>query len=89
MVEQTSIQDYYENKNDGSMGRMEKIVLDGFIEFGDHTDREMTELLGFKDPNSVRPRRNRLCKDDMRLMERKGKRKCEITGKKAIVWGLV
>jgi len=50
------------------------------------TDREIASLLGFSDPNHIRPRRNELVKKG--LIAKIGMRKCEISGKLAILWGL-
>ena len=59
------------------------------------TDREMTSLLGFNDPNKVRPRRNELSNmektkhgvfvRDAVLIEAE-KRNCNVTGKLSIAW---
>ena len=49
------------------------------------TDRELTERLGYTDPNKIRPRRFELV--DMGLAENKYKRPCRVSGKKSIVWG--
>jgi hypothetical protein len=50
------------------------------------TDLEITDYIGFLDPNKVRPRRYELMK--LGLVEQKGKKKCSISGKKALVWDL-
>lgn len=48
------------------------------------TDREIAMYLGYKDPNSVRPRRYELMK--WNLIEEAGKSKCSVSGKLALTW---
>jgi len=43
------------------------------------TDRDVAELMGFSDMNSVRPRITELC--DAGLIEEVGSAKCKVTGK--------
>lgn len=50
------------------------------------TDREMTRLLEFKDPNKVRPRRHELVKTGFLIEDTK--RPCEVTEKLCIAWKL-
>lgn len=46
----------------------------------------MSCFLFSKDPNVIRPRRNELVK--MGVLEEKYKRKCCISNRRAIVWGI-
>ena len=46
----------------------------------------MAKRLGYYDPNKVRPRRNELAKETM--VVKVGVRKCTVTDRKAIIWGI-
>lgn len=83
-MRQTSLDAYNELRE--RLGEMENIVYYGFKQFGLHTDREMTEILGLSDPNKIRPRRNNLFKKG--LLKEYPKRKCSVSGKTSIVWGI-
>ena len=48
------------------------------------TDRELSEFLGYADPNKVRPRRNDLMR--FGLVREHGKRECGVSGKLALTW---
>lgn len=60
------------------------------------TDREMAAMLGYNDPNKVRPRRNELSNAEFHkrtkqkirevILEEDTKRICNITGKLSIAW---
>ena len=50
------------------------------------TDREMADILGYKDPNKVRPRRNELTKKEIVVEDKK--RTCLIGLKLSIAWKL-
>lgn len=50
------------------------------------TDREMSNILGYVDPNKIRPRRNELMK--LGIVEEDCKRICLIGGKLSIAWHL-
>ena len=50
------------------------------------TDREMSEILGYQDPNKVRPRRNELVKKQLLIEDEK--RICSIGHKLSIAWKL-
>ena len=55
------------------------------------TDREMSELLNFKDPNRIRPRRNELSNKkyyDPPIVVEDLKRKCNVGKKQSIAWRL-
>ena len=51
------------------------------------TDREITSLLGYDDPNKVRPRRKELV--NMGLVVEEPKRACTITGRSCYTWKAV
>jgi len=86
-MQQTSLDVYFALLNEGKLGAMQQQVYDAFTKFGNYTDLELTHLMGWQDPNWVRPRRNELVK--LGLIEEKERRKCMISGRKAIVWGIV
>ena len=48
------------------------------------TDRELSEFLGYADPNKVRPRRNDLVR--LGCVVECGKRVCGVSGKLALTW---
>lgn len=48
------------------------------------TDREIASILGYSDPNKVRPRRKEL--EDKGLIYETSKRVCQVSGKTAIIW---
>ena len=48
------------------------------------TDREIARLLGYADPNKVRPRRHELM--EYGLIVEAGKKICPISGKLALTW---
>lgn len=50
------------------------------------TDREMTNALGYDDPNKIRPRRNELAKREIVIEDTK--RPCVIGHKQSIAWKL-
>jgi len=50
------------------------------------TDRELSRIMDFFDPNKVRPRRNELTKKGIVIPV--GKKVCTITGKTSICWNL-
>lgn len=87
LIQQTSLMAYHGIKINGALGRMEKIVLDGFLKHGKHTDREMLKLLGLKEANLLRPRRNGLVKKG--LLIEKERRICKVGNKISIVWGVL
>lgn len=59
-------------------------VLEAIKENPDSTDRELTIIMGYSDPNAVRPRRKELL--DLGLIESSGKRECTISKKIAYTW---
>jgi len=85
-VRQTSLLAYSELKQ-AELTRTYKQILEALRYYGAMTDREICNVLNYKDPNKVRPRRNELVK--MGEIEEKGKRICSISGKKAIMWGVL
>jgi predicted ArsR family transcriptional regulator len=50
------------------------------------TDREIADILGYNDPNKVRPRRNELAKKELVVEDKK--RVCLIGHKQSIAWKL-
>lgn len=86
MVRQTSLKAYMELEIEGKLGARQIEVLKAFYRYGPKTDLEMVKILGYKDANRLRPRRNELV--GLEYMEEKGKRKCTVSGRTAIVWGV-
>ena len=48
------------------------------------TDREIAKILGYSDPNKIRPRRNELVKSG--LIIENNKRICSVSKKLCIIW---
>ena len=86
MIKQTSIESYYEELDSGRLGERQIKVLKGFRIHGSCTDRELCKLMNISDPNWIRPRRNELVKKG--FLVGLGKRKCGVTSKTVIVWGV-
>lgn len=84
-IRQTSLEAYIALREEGELGMRQREVYSAFVKHGPHTDLEIARLLRFKDANMVRPRRNELVR--MGFLVEQARRKCEISGRKAIVWG--
>lgn len=85
VVRQTSLDAYRGIKDEDSLGSRQAIVYNGFKEHGSHTNLEISVFLNIP-INQVTPRTNELVKKG--FLEEKQRRQCEISGRKAIVWGL-
>lgn len=85
MMQQTSLLAYQDLGNDVKAERYRNI-LSALLPYNGLTDREITHVLGYLDPNMVRPRRNELVK--MGLIYASGKKVCSITKKTALIWSL-
>lgn len=70
------------------LGRRQYEVLKAIRDLNMHgihpTDREIAKLLGYADPNKVRPRRHELM--EYELIAEAGKKICSVSGKLAITW---
>lgn len=86
MIQQTSILSYLEQKDSNTLGFDQDQVLQAIVELGEATDREITSYLDYADPNKVRPRRYELVQ--LGLVQEVDRRKCSITNRQSIVWGL-
>jgi len=84
MVRLTSIVTYYELKDEGYISERADLVYKTILENPDSTDREISELLGFEDPNNIRPRRRELA--EMKLISENGKRTCSISKRTSLIW---
>jgi hypothetical protein len=87
MRQSTSVQSFQEIKFSGTE-RSQLLRCLNYLRrnVGGATDREAMHDLHIIDPNSYRPRRNELVQ--LGLVENRGKRACEISGKTVIVWGV-
>lgn len=83
-MRQTSLDSYFALLWDGTLGERQSLVLYYIVNHPGSTDREIAEELGFKDPNSIRPRRKELL--DKGLIENCGIKKCSVTGRAALAW---
>ena len=86
-VQDTSIKTYHEIIAEGLLGDRQVEVYELLLKNVPLTDVEITQKLGKRDPNYVRPRRKELV--DMGLVEDAGKRKCSITHREAYQWRIV
>lgn len=84
MTQATSILSFIYLKDKGLIGQRQLEVLETISKHPNSTDREITDLLGRKDPNYVRPRRKELY--DLGIIECSGVRECIITDKQAETW---
>ena len=86
MIRDTSRESLIEEVQKGLTARHEHI-LEVLSRDGAMTDRELQEAMGLKDANEVRPRRNELASWAYGFkIESIEKRKCNVTGKKSMVW---
>lgn len=85
-IRQTSLEAYEDIMK--KLGQRQKLVYDAIVKLSKNgpypTDREIAQELKAQDPNFVRPRRYELMK--MGYIVEQEKRKCHITGKKALTW---
>ena len=72
---------------EGLLSDRHQQVYNTIANYPNSTDREIMQLLGFKDANSVRPRRKELM--DMGLIETVGKVKCKLSGRTVYAWCVV
>jgi hypothetical protein len=92
MIQRSSIDSYYEVKRK-NMSEDQLRVFNALRNWGPMTDQELRVNVGELDPNAVRPRRNELANPkkwfpDPPKVVPVGKRKCKVTGKTVIVWGV-
>lgn len=83
-VQETSLDAYQDLINAQALNDRQHEILTMIRELGPMTDRELAECLAEADPNRVRPRRNELVRKG--LVEEAGRRRCDVTGRLAIVW---
>lgn len=76
-VHQNSIAAYHSGA--AMISRRAQAVLDWIREHGRSTDRQVMAGLGFREPNSVRPRITECV--DLGLLREVGSTRCEVTGK--------
>lgn len=75
--------------------RIKRLIIELLQKYNNLTDREIAAILGYADPNKIRPRRNELSNiektkqglfiRDSILIEAE-KRTCQISGKLSIAW---
>jgi len=83
-VRDTSVNTYREIIGERTVAKTQRQVLRLIAERPGFTDREIAEMLGYKDPNNVRPRRKELL--DAGLILESGKRRCGKSGRVAYTW---
>lgn len=86
MVQETSIKTYHDIEEEGLLGEMQIKVYTTIKSNPNNTDKENATMIGMP-INCYTGRRNELV--DLGLVESKGKRHCSISGRYALVWGLV
>ncbi len=82
MIQQTSLTAF----RSLDLGSRQREVFDGFVRFGDCTNLELSISLGLP-INQVTPRTNELVKSGAVL--NKGKRRCGVSGRTVIAWGVM
>ncbi len=82
MMQDTSLSAYFDLAD--KLGPMQYQVLEVIKKLGCPTDLEIAFVLGYKDPNKVRPRRNDLLK--MGIITYCEKRICSISGRLSWTW---
>jgi len=84
----TSIKNYHEYVVKELMGDRQELVYNAVVELNQRgvnpSDTEITHHLGFKDPNTVRPRRYELVK--LGAIVEAGKKYCSFTHKLVLSW---
>ena len=90
-VQLTSLLNYFPSWNEQEFNQKfrqetKRKIIQLLLERDNLTDREMSDMLGFDDPNKVRPRRNELTKKEIIVEEKK--RTCLIGNKQSIAWTL-
>jgi len=83
LAQQTSIDTFQKIKKDGTLGKMQQEVYDGFLGNGSCTNLEVSKLIGLP-INCITPRTNELVK--LGLIIQECKRLCNISGRKSISW---
>lgn len=83
-MRQTSLSAFQEEKESGRLGDRCKEVYLAIKRNPYRTDREIAKILGYQDPNAVRPRRYDLLKQG--LIQEDEKRQCKVTGKTSCTW---
>ena len=84
MIQQTSLEAYYDLIHTDRMGEMQSRVYDALKRLGPSTNREIAYVLGTI-PSSISPRIYEL-RYKYHSVRRSQKRICKITGKRAIAW---
>ncbi len=87
----TSLLNYFPNYTEEEFNQKfrqetKRKIIELLQERDNLTDREIADIMGFDDPNKVRPRRNELAKKEL-IIESK-KRICLIGHKLSIAWEL-
>lgn len=86
MIQQTSLLAYRQLINEDGLAPRQVVVYTAFKTHGDHSNLEISKKV-LLPINQVTPRTNELMKHG--LLERKHTRPCEVSGRIAIVWGVV
>ena len=90
-MQQTSLQCYFpiyseQEFNQAFRQETKRQIISLLQQHQSLTDREISSILGYDDPNKIRPRRNELVK--LGIVEEDCKRICLIGGKLSIAWRL-
>ena len=87
----TSLLNYFPNYSDQEFNQKfrqetKRKIIELLQERPNLTDREMAEIMGYDDPNKVRPRRNELAKKELIVEDQH--RTCLVGHKLSIAWKL-
>ena len=86
-VRDTSIETYHDLVNKGIVGERQAKVYDFITKNPNLSDVEISQGLGYKDPNKIRPRRKELL--DIGLIESNGKKVCTYTERTVYCWHII
>ena len=85
-MRETSILTYEDLKEQGKISKGQEEVIYALEHLEQATDTEITDFLGYNDPNHIRPRRKELF--DMGVVIENSKRICKKTDRLCYVWSL-
>jgi len=86
-MKQTSVQAFEQMRRSKELGKRQKQVYKAVKRYGPHTAREIYQLMGEPGVYSgYQPRFGEL--EENNYLKERGKKKCEITGRKATIWAI-
>tara|TARA_R110000772_G_scaffold95261_2_gene193491 strand:+ start:331 stop:639 length:309 start_codon:yes stop_codon:yes gene_type:complete len=86
MIHSNSVAAYDENEREQMFSKRECEIIRAFERFGARTDRQILALLGYTDPNAVRPRITELINKG--VLEQTDDKVCPVTEKRVRICNL-